>query len=180
MEAFSTKSVESCFPYNLWKINFHCIVNELMEAFSTKSMEFSCPKNLWKTTVKYVLLLVNEFTLNHFYGKISHNLQQQWKEGESDVGNDSNYQCLRLPNFWVGEEVTILIWKRENWRGGGNFQTIAAHTILKVIGPRFFQRRKRSRRGRWSSRRRSYCTPNTKVSQRMCFRHAITEFKTLL
>ena len=43
------------------------------------------------------------------------------------------------PNFWVGEEVTILIWKRENWRGGGNFQTIAAHTILKVIGPRFFQ-----------------------------------------
>ena len=88
--------------------------------------------------------------------------------------------ALDLPNFWVGEEVTILIWKRENWRGGGNFQTIAAHTILKVIGPRFFQRRKRSRRGRWSRRRRSYCTPNTKVSQRMCFRHAITEFKTLL
>ena len=42
-------------------------------------------------------LLVDEFILNHFYGKISHNLQQQWKEGESDVGNDSNYQCLRPP-----------------------------------------------------------------------------------
>ena len=67
----------------------------------------------------------------------------------------------------------------ERGRQFSNNCSSPVHTILKVIGPRFFQRRKRSRRGgRWSSR--SCKAPNTKVSQRMCFRHAIqTEFKTL-
>ena len=106
------------------------------------------------------------------------------KVGKWWWGNDSHYQCLRQPLIFglvlkwqssFGRSVKI----GERGRQFSNNCSSPVHTILKVIGPRFFQRRKRSRRGgRWSSR--SCKAPNTKVSQRMCFRHAIqTEFKTL-
>ena len=38
-------------------------------------------------------LLVDEFI--HFYGKISHNLRQQWKEGESD--GEEMIQIINAP-----------------------------------------------------------------------------------